>query len=80
MAAKLDPDEIWDSLSSKEARLTGLEEKIEEAVSSGGLGACARPSDADGESLKDTVERLERWVREMYEWAITEDTRNRERD
>ena len=52
---------------------------MEVAISSEGLGACARPDDADGESLKEKVKKLEEWVKEMYEWANTEDTRNAER-
>ena len=52
---------------------------MEEVVSSGGLGACARPADADDESLQEKVEKLEGWVNEMYEWASTEDVRNEER-
>ena len=59
VAGKIDPDEIWDNLSGKEARLSELEMGIEEVISSGGLGACARPSDADDESLKEKVEKLE---------------------
>ena len=52
---------------------------MEEVVSSGGLGACARPTDADGESLQDKVEKLEGWVNEMYDWTVTEDVQNEER-
>ena len=52
---------------------------MEEVVSSGGLGACARPTDADDGSLQEKVEKLEGWVNEMYEWTSTEDVRNEER-
>ena len=41
--------------------------------------ACAGPTDADDESLEEKVERLEEWVNSVYEWTVTEDTRNEER-
>ena len=79
VADKTGPDALRADLEEKEARIAEVETRMEEAVSSGGLGACARPSDADGEFLNEKVDRLQRWVKGMYDWACTEDIRNAER-
>ena len=79
MIGRSDPDELWGNLTDKEARISELEEKMEVYTSSGGPGACAGPADAGGESLKEKVDKLEGWVHEMYDWAMTEDAQNEER-
>ena len=67
VAERADPDDLWGSLAEKDARISELEEQVNELQGREGSGACAGPSTTEDSLVSARLEKLEEWVASIHD-------------